>query len=133
MIALSLGGIAIVAKSTRDGVLDGLSQNWVRTLRSCGVSETSIVWRHALRGAALRIFSVANIAFIGSLGGAVMVENAFALNGLGSLMVSSVTGHEIYVVVGIVLVFTVFVVVANIITDALQLGFDPRARRKAAR
>lgn len=132
VLALSLMSTSIVAKTTRDSVSDSMGRLWVRTLRANGVSEASIVWKHALKNAAIPILSVANIVVVGMLGASVFVENVFALPGLGSLMVRSVYGHEIYVVVGIVLVFTIIVIIANILADLAYGWVNPRVRKATA-
>lgn len=132
VLALSLTSTSIIAKTTRDSVADNMNRLWVRTLRANGVDERSIVWRHALKNAAIPILSVAHIAFVGALGSSVLVENVFALPGLGSLMVVSIYGHDIYVVVGVVLMFTISVVVANILTELGYGWLNPRVRKARA-
>lgn len=129
VVALSLTSASIVARTTRDSVDDSMGRLWVRTLRASGVSETSIVWRHALKNAAVPILSVAHIVFVGILGASVFVENVFALPGLGSLMVRSVFGHEIYVVAGVILVFTVMVIIANLLTELAYAWLNARVRK----
>lgn len=132
VLALSLASASIVARTTRDSVDDSMGRLWVRTLRANGVSESSIVWRHALKNAAVPILSVAHIVFVGVLGASVFVENVFALPGLGSLMVRSVFGHEIYVVVGVIFVFTIMVIVANLLTELAYGWLNPRVRKARA-
>lgn len=128
-IAASLTGAAIVAKTTRDSIADSMSGLWVRTLRASGASEGRILWRHALRNAAIPVLSVGHVVFVGLLGASVFIESVFALPGLGSLMVRSVTGHELYVVLGVVLVYTVLVVIANLLTELGYSWANPRVRR----
>lgn len=132
VIALSLTSASIVARTTRDSVDDSMGRLWVRTLRASGVSERSIVWRHALKNAAVPILSVTHIVFVGILGASVFVENVFALPGLGSLMVRSVFGHEIYVVVGVILIFTIMVIIANLLTELAYAWLNPRVRKARA-
>lgn len=129
VLAVSLTSTSIVAKTTRDSIADNMGRLWVRTLRANGVSERSIVWKHALRNAAIPVLAVTHIVFVGMLGASVFVESVFALPGLGSLMVSSVYGSEIYVVLGVVLVFTIFVVIANVVVDLAYSWVNPRVRK----
>lgn len=128
VIALAIGGIGLIAKTTRDGMRRSLTSDFARTLRANGVREASIVWRHGLKNSALNVLPVVSVVFIASLGGSVLVENVFALNGLGSLVVSAVTGHEIYLVLGVAVLFTLLVGAINLVVDLLCGVFDPRLK-----
>lgn len=130
VLAVSWVGTSIVAKTTRDSISDSLSKLWVRTLRANGAREESILWKHALKNAAIPVLSVTHIVFVGMLGASVYIENVFALPGLGSLMVRSVTSHELYVVVGVVLVFTILVIIGNLLTDLAYGWVNPRVRKQ---
>lgn len=126
--ALSVGGIAAIAKQARDGMLEGLGSEHVRAARASGIPERSIVFRHALRGAALRVIAVTGWLIISLLGGSVFVESVFALSGLGGLAVSAATQLDIPLIQGVVVCFTVIVVIVNLITDMLYIWLDPRVR-----
>ncbi|MFT4210930.1 MAG: ABC transporter permease [Microbacterium sp.] len=126
--ALALGGVALIAKTTRDGMLRATNGLYARTLRAGGVSEGAIVWRHALKNSALPILPIVNVMFVSALGGSVFVESIFALNGLGSLIVTAVSAHEIYQVLGVAVIFTVFACATNLIVDVLLGVFDPRLK-----
>ncbi|MGP3769700.1 ABC transporter permease [Streptomyces sp. SDT5-1] len=126
--ALSVGGIGLIAKTTRDSMRRCLNGDFARTLRANGVSESRVIWRHCLKNSALQILRVLSVVFIASLGGSVLVENVFALNGLGSLIVGAVTGHQIYQVLGVSVLFTVLVGAVNLVIDVLCGVFDPRLK-----
>jgi peptide/nickel transport system permease protein len=126
--ALSLGGIAAIAKQTREAMLDALASEHIRMGRAAGLAPTSILFRHALRNAALPVVTVLGWLFVSLLGGTVFVETVFALPGLGQLAVSSATKHDLPLIQGIVVCFTLIVVVVNLITDLLYLWLNPKVR-----
>jgi peptide/nickel transport system permease protein len=123
---LTLPGVAIFAKTTRDSMRDVMAKPYIRTLRASGISERSIVWRHALKGAANPILSVAGLIFVATLGGTVFVETVFLLPGLGSLSVDAVQNHELYEIEGIALYFTVIVVIVNLLIDIAYGLLNPK-------
>jgi peptide/nickel transport system permease protein len=126
--ALSLGGITIVAKQMRDSALDVLARDYIRVLRASGIRERSIVFKHVLRNAALPSLTVLGITVVGSLTGAVFVENVFVLPGLGSLVTQATTSHDLPVVLGVGVFFTLFVIVVNLVIDVLYGVLNPKVR-----
>jgi len=128
VIALSVGGIAGVAAQIRGSLLDALRQDYVRTLRSRGLSERRVVYKHALRNAAGPALSVLAIQFVGLLGGAVIVEQIFAIPGLGQVAVGATGQGDIPLVMGLVLAIAVIVVVVNLAVDLLQGWLNPKVR-----
>jgi peptide/nickel transport system permease protein len=128
VLALSLGAIGLFAKYARDGMLDALSSEYVRVARANGVSERSIIFRHAFKMASLSVVSVAGVVAIGLLVGTVFVENVFALPGMGSLIVNGAIGHDIPVVQGVAVFFSIIVVAVNLITDITYTLLSPRVK-----
>jgi peptide/nickel transport system permease protein len=126
--ALAIGGVALIAKITRDAMLSTLAMDYIRTLRASGIGGTSIVWRHALRNAGLAIATAVGLTLINFLPGAVLIENVFVLPGLGSAVVSATNQHDIPIVQGIGLVFTVIVIVVNLIVDVVYGFLNPKVR-----
>jgi peptide/nickel transport system permease protein len=126
--ALSLYGIAATAKQTREAMLDVLASEYIRIARANGISPRAIVFRHALRNASLRAITVVGLQAVGLLGGTVLVENVFALPGLGSLMVTAAAQHDLPVVAGMVVYFTLIVVVINLAVDLAYAWLNPRVR-----
>ena len=126
--SLSLYGIAATAKQTREAMLDVLASEYIRIARANGLSPRAIVFRHALRNASLRVVTVLGLQAVGLLGGTVLVENVFALPGLGSLMVTAATQHDLPVVAGMVVYFTLIVVVINLAVDLAYAWLNPRVR-----
>jgi len=126
--ALALHGIAAVAKQTREAMLDALSSEYIRMAWARGLAPNSIFFRHALRNAAMRIVTVLGIQFVSLLGGTVFVEVVFALPGLGNLAVTAATQHDIPVLQGLVVYFTIIVVIVNLAIDVAYIALDPRVR-----
>ncbi|WP_395109624.1 ABC transporter permease [Actinomadura sp. SCN-SB] len=125
---LAAYGMTVFAKQTRDAMLDALSRDFVHTLRANGATETSIVFRHALRNACIPVVTVAGLVFVQTLSGTVLVEAVFAMPGLGGLAVQATTGHDVPMIQGVVLVFTLFVVAINLAVDLAYGRLNPKAR-----
>jgi peptide/nickel transport system permease protein len=128
VIALSIGSIAGVAAQIRGSMMDALRQDYVRTLRSRGLSERRVVYKHVLRNAAGPALSVLAVQFVGLLGGAVLVEQIFAIPGLGQVAVGATGQGDIPLVMGLVLSTAVIVVVLNLVVDLLQGWLNPKVR-----
>lgn len=126
--ALSLGGVTIVAKQMRDSALDVLARDYIRVLRATGVRESSIVFKHVLRNAALPSLTVVGLTVVGALTGAVFVENVFVLPGLGTLVTQATTSHDLPVVLGVGVFFTLFVIIVNLAIDLLYGALNPKVR-----
>jgi len=130
VVTLSLGGVAVVTKNTREAMLDVLASEHVRIARANGIPERSIVLVLALRNVAVRIITLAGLTIVGLLGGTVLVETVFAMPGVGSQLVSAVRTHDLPVVQGLAVAFTVIVVLVNLMTDLAYTLLDPRIRSR---
>jgi peptide/nickel transport system permease protein len=130
VVALSLGGIAAIAKQTREAMLDALASEHIRMARASGVAPSSILFRHALRNAALPVVTVLGWLFVSLLGGTVVIETVFALPGLGQLAVNAASRADLPLIQGVVVCFTIIVVIVNLIVDLLYLWLDPRVRSR---
>ncbi len=130
VVALSLPGIAAIAKQTREAMLDVLSSEHIRMAWATGMSPSSIFFRHALRNAALPVVTVLGWLFVSLLGGTIFIETVFALPGLGQLAVNATTRYDLPMIQGVVVCFTIIVVIVNLIVDLLYLWFDPRVRSR---
>jgi peptide/nickel transport system permease protein len=128
VITLGFGSCAPIAKQTRDSMLTELGRDYVTTLRARGISERRIVLRHALRNAATPVLSVAGLVLVGLFGGAVLAETVFVLPGLGSLAVNAASTHDIPVIQGVAIVFTLLVVVVNLLLEIGYAALNPKAR-----
>lgn len=128
VLTLAMAGSAAVAKQTRDAMSDALAADYVLSLRANGASEASIVWRHALRNAAIPVVTVVGLLFVGLLNSTVLVEGVFAMPGLGGLAVQSTTQHDIPMIQGVAVTFTLVVVLVNLGVDLLYGWLNPKVR-----
>lgn len=128
MITLASGGASIIAKQTRDGMMDVLSQDFIRSLRARGISERSIVYRHALRNALPNVVTLAGLYIVSLLLGTTLVESVFALQGLGTIAVNATSQHNLPVLEGAALYFTVIVVAGFMLVDQVRAGLNPKLR-----
>ena len=129
VIALGPGGVASVAKQTRDSMKDTLGREYVRTLRASGIGRGSIIWKHGLRNGAIPVVTVLGLVFVSALSSTVFVEAVFVLPGLGSMAVTATSQHDIPVIEGIALYFTVLVVIVNVLLDVVYGMLNPKVRR----
>jgi peptide/nickel transport system permease protein len=127
-LTIALVSAATYSRLTRTSLLEVLSEDYVRTARSKGLSERRVVYRHALRSALTPVVTQLGIDVGALLGGAIITEDVFGLPGLGQEAVQSVTTQDLPVIVGIVLLASFFVVVANILVDLCYAVLDPRVR-----
>ena len=107
-------------------MLDNLQEDYVRTLRAQGLPERVVIGRHVMRNIALPIINFFALDFGSMLGGAVITERVFSMQGLGALLMDAVGTTDIPVIMGVTLVAAAFVVVANLIADAVATLVDPR-------
>lgn len=128
VLALAIGGVAGVARQTREAMLDALNSEYIRMARANGLPPRSLYFRHALKNASIPVVTQLGLLTIALLGGTVLVENVFALQGLGRLVVGATTQHDLPVVQGIAVVFTLIVVVVNLLVDLAYTLLNPRVR-----
>jgi peptide/nickel transport system permease protein len=128
VLSLSLSAVAIIAKQTRDAVLDTFGRDFIRVMEANGFSRRSVLYRHALRNAALPVVTVLGVVLVSLLAASVFVETVFAMPGLGSLTQQATVQHDIPVIQGAVLYITVLVVIVNLLVDLAYGRLDPRVR-----
>jgi peptide/nickel transport system permease protein len=128
VVTLAVGGVAVVAKQTRDSMLDVLQRDFIRMLRASGVSEWSIILKHALRNAAIPVVTVLGLIFVSLLSGTVLVESVFVLPGLGSLAVQATSQHDLPVIQGVAVTFTLIVISVNVMVDLTYGWLNPKVR-----
>lgn len=112
----------------RSGMLEVLSQDYIRTARAKGVEERSVLMRHALRNAVIPLVTVTGIQFGALLGGAVVTETVFSWPGLGRLALESIQVGDFPVVQAVVIIFAGFTIIANLAADVSAAWIDPRIR-----
>ena len=127
-LALGLGQMTILAKQTKDAMSDTLASPYVQSLRANGIREPAVIFKHAFRNAAIPVVTTAGLLFVGALSGAVVIEQLFVLPGLGTLAVQATSQHDIPVIQGIALYFTLIVVAVNLVVDLSYGWLNPRIR-----
>ena len=119
---------AVVARMIRSSLLEVLNEDYIRTARAKGVYEKLVISRHALRNALLPAITVIGLEFTFLIGGLVVTEQVFNLNGIGQLFVQSVSRNDFTLIQGMVMLIATFYVFVNLIIDLLYAFFDPRIR-----
>jgi peptide/nickel transport system permease protein len=119
---------ALVMRQTRASMLQVLSLDYIRTARAKGLSETTVVLKHALRNALIPVVTVNGLQIGALLGGAVVTETVFALPGLGRMLVDGIFQRDFPVIQGAILFIVIAVFVVNLLTDLVYRVFDPRVK-----
>jgi peptide/nickel transport system permease protein len=119
---------AVTARMIRSSLLEVLNEDYIRTARAKGVFEQLVITRHALRNALLPAITVIGLEFAFLIGGLVVTEQVFNLNGIGQLFVQSVSRNDFTLIQGLVMLIAAFYVFINLAVDLLYAVFDPRIR-----
>ena len=125
-LGLTLSGS--IMRYTRSSVLDVLNQDYVRTARAKGLANRTVIVRHALRNSLLPVATVIGLQLGHLLAGSIIIESMFAIPGLGRLAIESINGRDYPMLQGVVLLFTVVVLLVNLLTDVSYALLDPRIR-----
>ncbi len=128
VLTLSLPQIAVVARLMRGSMIESLRSHHIRTARAMGLSDFSVVVKHAMRGAILPIVSYAGPAAAALLTGSIIVETIFSIPGIGRYFVEAALNRDYTLVMGTVVVVAVFTIFFNLIVDVLYATIDPRVR-----
>lgn len=126
--ALAVAGISGVAMQVRSAVIETSQREFVRTLISHGLPGRRVLFRHVLRNAASPALVIVSLQFVGMLSGAVVVEQIFAMPGLGRLAVDATVTSDVPVVMGVVTFMVAIVVIVNLVTDLLSAWLNPKVR-----
>jgi peptide/nickel transport system permease protein len=128
--ALTLGmySMAIITRMTRSTMLDTLGQDYIRTARAKGISETKVIGKHALRNSLIPVTTVIGLQFGALLGGALLTESVFSWPGIGKFTVDCILKSDFPVVQGIVLLVAVIFVTVNLLADLIYAYLDPRIK-----
>ncbi len=127
-LTLGLGVAAELARQVRGAMIDVLSRDYIQTARAKGLSTLSIIVKHGLKNAAIPVVTVLGLQIRRLLGGAVIVEQIFAMNGVGSLAVRAVFLRDLPVLLGVALTTAVVVLLVNLMVDMSYGYFDPKVR-----
>jgi ABC-type dipeptide/oligopeptide/nickel transport system permease component len=129
--AITMGGAlaAILTRMVRTSMLEELGQDYVRTARAKGLSEHSVVYRHALRNAMIPVITVVGLQFGALLAGAIVTETIFSWPGIGRLTIQAISNRDYYLVQGCILAIGLTYVAVNFLTDLLYSVANPRIRQ----
>ena len=119
---------AVATRMTRSTILEVMQEDYIRTARAKGIRERLVVARHAMRNAMLPVITVIGLEFAFLIGGLVVTEQVFNLNGLGKLFVETVTRGDFTMVQALVMLIAAFFIFINFVVDLLYAAFDPRVR-----
>lgn len=127
-VALGLGSSAIIARLTRAALLQVIREDYIRTARAKGLKESLVVTRHALKNSLIPVITILGPMFAALVTGTFVTELTFGIPGMGRYFVNSITNRDYPVIMGTILLYAVFLVVANLIVDIGYAYLDPRIR-----
>jgi peptide/nickel transport system permease protein len=128
VLTLAAAGATGVAKQTRTSLSEVLGREFVTSLVMAGLPYRTVVFRHALRNAALPVVTIAGLFFVAMLSGTIVVEQVFVLPGVGSLAIQAATDRDLPVIEGVVVYFTLIVIAVNLLVDLSYAWLNPRVR-----
>lgn len=126
---LSFRFIATITRQTRSNMLEVINQDYVRTARANGISENSVIFRHALKNALIPVITIIGLQVRIIVGGSVVIEQIFNIPGLGALLMRAITERDYFIVQACVLVISLVTVGCNLVVDLLYGVVDPRVRK----
>jgi len=126
--AMGWAVVAGIVRLTRSSMLDVLDSDYMTMARAKGLSERSVIWKHALRNALIPVVTYSGLILAGFMNGSVVIEQIFAWPGIGRLALVSVTGRDYPVVQGVVILVGTFLILINLAVDVLYAFIDPRIR-----
>lgn len=127
-VVLGLGSMAMLMRQMRGQMLDVLHSDYIRTARAKGLSERSVIFKHALRNAINPLITLFGYEIAALLSGAVLVEQVMSYPGLGAMTLEALTSKDIYLVMASVLMASVLLIVGNLVADILLAWSDPRIK-----
>ncbi len=125
-LVLAVGIAAVIMRLTRSSMLEVMRNDYIRTAWSKGLRERTVVWRHALKNALIPVVTIIGLQIGGLLGGAVIIESLFSLNGVGVYTLEAILRRDVLVVESLVLMFATVYVLANLLVDIAYAWLDPR-------
>ncbi|AJY76210.1 nickel ABC transporter permease [Paenibacillus beijingensis] len=127
-IALGVSSSAVLARLTRSSILEVIHQDYIRTARAKGVKERLVIYKHTLRNALIPVITIVGLEFGHLLGGAVLTETVFSLNGIGRYIIQSIQYRDYPAIQGSILFVAAIFVMLNLIIDLCYSAVDPRVR-----
>jgi len=129
-ITLGTGYAAYIARLSRGGMLEILSQDYIRTARAKGLSESLTITKHALRGGLIPVIAFLGPAFAGLVGGSFVVETIFQIPGLGRFYVQAAFNRDYTMILGTTIFFATLIIVFNLISDMIAIWLNPKLRQQ---
>ena len=130
VIALSLGGIAVIVRYVCTSVLEQKNSEYVKAACAKGLTDRQVIKRHVLKNALAPVITVLGLTFISLLTGSIIIENVFVISGIGSLLIGAINHNDYPLIQGIVLYYSIVVVLVGLVVDAIHAFIDPRIRKK---
>jgi ABC-type dipeptide/oligopeptide/nickel transport system permease component len=127
-VALGLGSSAIIARLTRASLLQTVREDYIRTARAKGLRERTVITRHALKNSLIPVVTILGPLFAALVTGTFVTELIFGIPGMGKYFVTSITNRDYPVIMGTILLYAVFLVIANLVVDLTYAYLDPRIR-----
>ena len=127
-VALGLGSSAIIARLTRASLLQTVREDYIRTARAKGLPERTVITRHALKNSLIPVVTIIGPLFAALVTGTFVTELIFGIPGMGKYFVTSITNRDYPVIMGTILLYAVFLVIANLVVDLTYAYLDPRIR-----
>jgi ABC-type dipeptide/oligopeptide/nickel transport system permease component len=127
-VALGLGSSAIIARLTRASLLQTVREDYIRTARAKGLPERTVISRHALKNSLIPVVTILGPLFAALVTGTFVTELIFGIPGMGKYFVTSITNRDYPVIMGTILLYAVFLVIANLLVDLTYAFLDPRIR-----
>jgi peptide/nickel transport system permease protein len=127
-ITLAFLYAALYARLTRAGMLETMSEDYIRTARAKGLPERTVIVRHGLRAALTPIITIFGMDLGALLGGAIITEHTFSINGLGQFTILVIDNQDLPEILGVTMLTAFFIIIANLVVDILYAVVDPRVR-----
>jgi ABC-type dipeptide/oligopeptide/nickel transport system permease component len=128
VITLVIGNGALTMRTTRASMLEIMGEDFIRTARSKGLNERMVLFKHALKDAAIPIITVVGYNLAGSFGGAIIIESVFSRPGIGKLLIDAVNARDYALVQGTAVFISICLIAVNLLTDVVYSLVDPRIR-----
>lgn len=127
-LSIAIGGATIIIRFLRSNIISEKNKDYVRTNRSIGLNENQILYKHVLRNSLIPVLTILGILISDVLGGSIIIENVFALPGIGKLITSSINSRDLPLIQALVMYLSIIVIITNMIVDLLYGVIDPRIR-----